>query len=80
MTIRQRSTGWAIHLGLKDNELADCFYARRSDALATDEGEIKVFCARSGARNCLRSWKSRTAWPYPRARVVAVDIRVETRG
>ena len=69
MTIRQRSTGWAIHLGLADIEM-----------LLGNNGKARTFRTRKAARKWLQQFKVNKTWPWPRARVVPVNIRVETRG
>ena len=74
--IRQRSIGWAIHLGPNDFD----GNRHRQAGLFSNGQNTQLFRTRAAARRQLSELKPLESWPWPRARVVKVDIRVETRG
>ena len=75
--IRQRSTGWAIHLGLADFGRGPTGHPYGFLGFGTG---THIFRTRAAARKNLYEQKTLKNWPWPRARVVAVDITVKVRG
>ncbi len=83
MKLKQRSTGWAIHLGVPNLEQPrriDWWGNKtHSDGLMGNGGMAHIFRTRNAARKELGKLKPLETWPWPRARVVPVDIRIEAR-